>query len=113
VSIVDSSGDLQIVPTSHDHVVVRIPLAERSGPWTSQYLSVARAESVPAEAQEVPGGLVLVVRVPVGMTRQETADLLDTALGLIDKAKAGQKAHSMSVALTEEYIQEWWTRHLP
>jgi hypothetical protein len=111
VNVVDPSGDLQIVPTSDNHIVARIPLAERSGSWTSRYLSVARADRVPAEVQEVPGGLVLVVRVPVGATRQETADLLDTALGLIDKAKAGHKAHSTSVALTEKHILEWWTRH--
>jgi hypothetical protein len=46
--------------------------------------------------------------VPVAASREETAQLLDGALRLIDEAQARANARRSAVAATEQYIQDWW-----
>jgi hypothetical protein len=46
--------------------------------------------------------------VPVTASREETAQLLDGALRLIDEAQARANTRLSAVAATEQYIQDWW-----
>jgi len=57
---------------------------------------------------ERPGGASLVVTVPVAASREETAELLDRALRLIDEAQALANTRDSASAVTEQYIRDWW-----
>jgi hypothetical protein len=48
------------------------------------------------------------VHVPAAASREETAELLDAALRLIDEAQALADAKRSASAPTEQYIREWW-----
>lgn len=75
-------------PPVGDHIFVRLPLAGRSESWIHEFKPLARTKDFWADVQEIPEGTVLIVKVPAAASREQTAELLDGALGLIDEAQA-------------------------
>jgi predicted metal-dependent hydrolase len=108
MSLLDPSGKLEVRSRPGDHVVAEIPLVDRAGDWIHEYMPLARAKNIQAEVREVPGGRVLSVQVPVGVTREQTAELLERALGLIETAQARRDEKRSSSATVEQYIRDWW-----
>ena len=106
VTVLDSTGQPEFHPVSDDHVVVRLPLSISSGSWMPEFLALAQAKDLPAK----PEGTFLAVKVPVAASREETAQLLDEALRLIDEAQARASKRRSAAAATERYIQDWWER---
>ncbi|HUA06389.1 MAG TPA: hypothetical protein VMB27_20955 [Solirubrobacteraceae bacterium] len=78
-----------------------------SDSWHPEFMALARGKNLTA----VPEGKSLLVRVPVGASREETAQLLDEALRLIDEAQAQVNTRRSAAAVTEQYIQDWWESH--
>jgi len=74
-----------------------------------EFLALAQAKDLPAK----PEGTFLAVKVPVAASREETAQLLDEALRLIDEAQARASKRRSAAAATERYIQDWWERRKP
>lgn len=111
MTVLDSTRQPEFHPVSNDHVVVRLPLSVGSGTWAPEFLALAQAKDLPAK----PEGTFLTVKVPVTASREETAQLLDGALRLIDEAQARANTRLSAVAATEQYIQDWWEsrRRLP
>lgn len=107
MSLLDPSGKLEVRSRLGDNVVAEIPLANRPGDWIREYMPLARGENIQAEVREVPGGRVLSVQVPVGMTREQTAELLEQALGLVEMAQARLNEKRSSSATVEQYIRDW------
>jgi hypothetical protein len=58
--------------------------------------------------REFPEGTFLTVKVPAAASREETADLLDGALRLIDEAQALANTRHSASATTEQHIRDWW-----
>ena len=74
-----------------------------------EFIDVAHAKNLPAEVREFPPeGTFLIVKVPVAASREETAELLDEALRLIDEAQALANTRRSASAATEQYIRDWW-----
>ena len=48
------------------------------------------------------------MKVPAAASREETAELLDGALRLIDEAQALANTRRSALAPTEQYIRDWW-----
>jgi len=57
--------------------------------------------------RDLPEGTVLTVYVPTAASREETAELLDRALRLIEEAQALADAKRSASAPTEQYIRDW------
>lgn len=108
MSVLDPNGKLEISAALGDHVVARIPLAVRSRPWLREYVSLTRAEEIAAQVQELPEGTFLTVRLPVGVTREDTVTLLQKALRLIDTARARVDDQQTSAATVEQFVRDWW-----
>ena len=53
-------------------------------------------------------GTFLTVKVPAAASREETAELIDGALRLIDEAQALANTRRSASAATEQYIRDWW-----
>lgn len=108
MGLLDQGGELKVNSSPGDHVVARIPLAAGLGEWSREYQPVARAENIQADVQEGPGGAFLIAQVAAGATRDETADLLEKALGLITTAQARFDEKRSSSATVEQCIRDWW-----
>jgi hypothetical protein len=110
MTVLDPTGQMEIHRLSgdHDHVVVRLPLAVRSETWMPEFKPLARTKDLPAEVRELPEGTFLAVKVPAAASREETAELLDGALRVIDEAKALANTRHSASAATEQYIRDWW-----
>jgi hypothetical protein len=104
MTLLDPTRQLEFHPVSVDQVVVRLPLSIGSGDWAPEFLALARAKDLPAK----PEGTSLTVRVPAAASREETAELLDGALRLIDEAQALANTRRSASAATEQYIRDWW-----
>jgi hypothetical protein len=61
-----------------------------------------------ADVRDLPEGTFLTVCVPAAASREETAELLDGALRLIDEAQALADARRSASAPTEQYVRDWW-----
>ena len=115
MTVLDLTGQMDIHRLSgdHDHVVVRLPLAVpaetfRHEPMMREFMSLARTKDLPAEVRNFPEGTFLTVTVPLAASREETAELLDGALRLIDEALTLANARDSASAATEQYIRDWW-----
>lgn len=108
MSVLDPSGKLEVNSGAGDRVVARIPLAVVLGDWVREYAPLARAEDLQAEVLALPGGACLSVQVPAGATREETADLLEKSLRLIETAQARHDEKRSASATAEQYIRDWW-----
>ena len=100
--------DIHRLSGDPDRVVVRLPLTVRSEPWMREFKPLARTKGLPAEVREFPEGTFLMVDVPAAASREETAELLDGALRLIDQAQAVADTRPSASAAAEQYIQDWW-----
>jgi hypothetical protein len=109
MTVLDPTGQIQIDrPSVGDHVFVRVPLAVRSETWIHEFKPLARTKDLWADVSDLPEGTFLTVQVPAAASREETAELLDGALGLIDEAQALANARRSASAPTEQYIRDWW-----
>lgn len=95
-------------PPEGDRVFVTLPLANWSKTWIREFRALARTNDVPVDVGERPDGASLLVTVPVAASREETAELLDRALRLIDEAQALANTRDSASAVTEQYIRDWW-----
>src|ERR1700733_13821607 len=105
MTVLDLTGKIDIHRLSGDpdRVVVRLPLAVRSETRMPEFMELAR--TVGADVRSFPEGTFLVGRVPVAASREETAELLEGALRLIDEATAVLKTRESASATTEQYIR--------
>ena len=73
------------------------------------------ARTVGADVRAFPEGTFLLVSVPVAASREETAEVLEGALRLVDEAAALLNTRESASATTEKYIQDWWDgrKHSP
>lgn len=88
---------------------MRIPLTEPDDwlDWMKLYGPLARSEGLDAQVAVEPGVAVLMVSVSSDKSREETFQVLDAAVDLIDRAKAeasGQRDASLSVV---QHVREW------
>jgi hypothetical protein len=109
---VDPNGELQ-VSEGGEGLVVRVPLAETSGPWLRQYLGLAREAQIAAEAREEPGRVLLVVRVSRSCSEAQVSEVLDTALELVDKAKVAAEGRDTGNGAIQAHVEAWWARQRP
>jgi len=80
------------------------------GPWIKEFLPLTRAGGVPAEVREEPRKVLLVVRVPLTASKEETYQRLDAALDLVDKAKLAATDRTSASDTAERHIHDWWSR---
>ena len=115
MTVLDLTGKLDIHRLSGDpdRVVVRLPLAVRSETRMPEFMELAR--TVGADVRAFPEGTFLLVTVPVAASREETAEVLEGALRLLDEATALLNTRESAAATTEEYIRDWWDgrKHSP
>ena len=104
MTALDPNGHLEIHTVSDDHVRVRMALSVSSSSWMPEFMTLAQAREIPAEVH----GVLLTVNVPVTASREETAELLDQALRLVDDAQAQASSRLSAVATTKQYIEDWW-----
>jgi len=109
MTILDPTAQMEIDrPPVGDHVFVRLPLAVRSETWIDEFKPLARTKDFWADVRELPEGTFLTVKVPAAASREETAELLDGALRLIDEAQALANTRRSASGPTEQYIRDWW-----
>lgn len=109
MTVLDPTGQMEINrPPVGDRVFVRLPLAVRSETWIHEFQPLARSKDVFADVQECPEGTFLTVTVPADASREETAELLDGVLRLIDEAQALANTRRSASAATEQHIRDWW-----
>lgn len=115
MTVLDLTGQMDIHRLSGDpdHVVARLPLAVpaeafRHEPMMREFMSLARSKDLPAEVRNLPEGTFLTVTVPVAASREETAELLDGALRLVDEALTLANTRNAASAATEQNIRDWW-----
>jgi hypothetical protein len=109
MTVLDPTGQMEIDrPPVGDHVFVRLPLAVRSETWIHEFKPLAETKDFWADVRELPEGTFVTVKVPAAASREETAELLDGALRLIDEAQALANSRRSASALTEQYIRDWW-----
>jgi hypothetical protein len=107
MTVVEPTGQMEIHhPPEGDRVFVTLPLADWSKTWIREFRALARTNDVPVDVGEHPGGASLLVTVPVAASREETAELLDRALRLIDEAQALANTRDSASAVTEQYIRD-------
>lgn len=109
MTVLDPTGQIEIDrPSVGDKVFVRLPLAVTSEPWLHDFQTLRRAKDLFADVRELPEGTFVTVTVPADASREETAELLDGVLRLIDEAVALAEARQAASAPTEQYIRDWW-----
>jgi hypothetical protein len=109
MTVLDPARQIEIdQPSVGDQLFVRLPLAGHSEAWIHEFRPLARASEFWADVQEIPEGTVVTVTVPAAATREETAEVLDGVLRLIDEAQALAEARRSASAPTEQYIRDWW-----
>jgi hypothetical protein len=91
-----------------DRVFVQLPLAIRSETWIHEFKPLAQTKDFWADVRDLPEGTFLTVHVPATASREETAELLDGALRMVDEAQALANARRSASAPTEQYIRDWW-----
>lgn len=106
----DVQSDLE-VHTDTRETSVRIPLVEPGDwlEWMHQYATLARSEGLDATVAAEPGHAVLTVRLPSNMSREQAFELLDAAVGLIDRAKADANGRQEMALAVDQHVREWWS----
>lgn len=107
---VDAQGDLE-VHTDERGASVRIPLTEPGDwlEWMKRYSLLARSEGLEAEVAPESGHAVLTVKLPSDASREQTFELLDTAVGLIERAKAEANGRREMTLTLDQHVREWWS----
>ena len=110
VDPLDVQGDLEVHTDTHG-AIVRIPLAEAGDwfEWMSRYSMLARSEGLNAQVAPEPGHAVLTVQLPSDTSREQTFELLDAAVGLIERAKAEANGQREMALAVDEHVREWWS----
>jgi hypothetical protein len=107
MTVLDPTGQIKIDrPPVGDHVFVELPLAVRSETWIHEFKPLARTKDFWADVRDLPEGTFLTVLVPAAASREETAELLDQALRLIDEAQALANARRSALAPTEPQVED-------
>ena len=109
MSVLDPTGQIKIHrPPVGDRVFVDLPLAGPSEAWIHEFKPLAQTKDFWADVRDLPEGTFLTLHVPAAASREETAELLDEALRLVDEAQALANARRSASAPTERYIRDWW-----
>jgi len=110
VNPVDVQGDLEVHADEHG-ASVRIPLTEPGDwlEWMRRYSLLARSEGLEAEIAPEPGHAVLTVKLSSDASREQTFELLDTAVGLIERAKAEASGGRETALAVDQHVREWWS----
>ena len=104
---IDLTADIE-VRSSGEHVTARIPLAGRvTSEWLACYQRLARAASVPVQAETDHDRSWLVVSVPTSDSHAEIAETLDAALGLIGESDTAV-LRAPPTAQAEASVRDWW-----
>ncbi len=92
-----------------DHLVVRIPLAERvDQDWIRWYQRLGRVKGISASAEDLPDGSSVRIDVPGYIAPDRIRALLDTARALFREVDAAlDKPPPMAEA--EYVVREWWS----
>jgi hypothetical protein len=109
MTVLDPTRQIEIDrPAVGDAVFVQLPLAGRSETWIHEFRPLVRTKDFWADVREIPEGTFLTVKVPAAASREETAELLDGALRLVDEAQTLANTKRSASAPTEQYIRDWW-----
>jgi hypothetical protein len=109
MTVLDLTRQMEIDrPPAGDKLFIRLPLAGCSETWIHEFRPLAQASDIWADVRELPEGTVLIVTVPAAASREETAEVLDGVLRLIDEAQALANTRRSVSAPTEQYIRDWW-----
>lgn len=87
---------------------MRIPVSITTGPWLRRLLPLARSKRIPADFEEVPGGVFLLVRISAAATREEVFELLDGAVDLVERATGEESTELETLLVAERHAREWW-----
>ena len=105
---VDRSNAPQIMERA-EGVDVRVRLAERPGPWTNEYPTLARMSGLDAAVEEEPEGVLLLrVRLHGAFRDPEIVDALDRALMLVGDAKDQARTLETVADTTRRSVNRWW-----
>jgi hypothetical protein len=106
----DLQGDLEVHTDEHG-ASVRIPLTEPGDwlDWMNGYSALARSEGLEATVAPEPGHAVLTVKLHSGTGREQTFELLDAAVGLIERAKAEANGRREKALAVDQHVKEWWS----
>ena len=104
----DLDGELE-VHNSEDGASVIVPLAEPAGDWIDRYNHLARSEGLEAAVEPRPGRVVLRVTVAGGTGQEQTFELLDAAVGLIERARGEARGRREAALVVDRHVREWWS----
>lgn len=90
-----------------DAMTVRVRLAEEPGPWTKEYLPIARLAGLDAAVIEEPGQILLVVKLRE-FREPEIFDALDRALLLVGDAREAARNHEAVGHKAQRLVNRWW-----
>lgn len=108
----DVQGDLEVHTDQHG-ASVRIPLTEPGDwlDWMKQYALLARSEGLKATVAPEPGHAVLTIQLASDTSRDQTFQLLDKAIALIERAKEETNGQHDAARAVDGYVKEWWSAH--
>jgi hypothetical protein len=108
VNPLDLDGELEM-HSSEVGVSVTVPLAESEGDWIRRYNQLARSEGPDAQVEPQPGRVVLRVTVASDSSREQTFELLDAAVSLIERAKREAENPREAALAVDPHVREWWS----
>ncbi|MDA8184568.1 MAG: hypothetical protein M0035_09130 [Actinomycetota bacterium] len=109
-----AAGDLEIFQ-GDDAVRVRLPFPEDPltpslHDWMGEYRQLAKQRGIDAFVEEIPGKVVLEVRLGLELSNDETLRKLKEARVLVREAKRAAAARFSRDEAKEELIRGWWRR---
>lgn len=111
VNPLDPQGELK-VHTTENGVSVTLPLTEPGDwfDWMARYNNVvAPSEGLEAQVEPEPGGAILRVNVSGDASREQTFQILDLAVALIERAKGEANGRQEAARAVDGHVKEWWT----
>ncbi|MDA8309741.1 MAG: hypothetical protein M0Z46_03865 [Actinomycetota bacterium] len=112
MTTVDPEAEVEFAEAGNE-LTVFVPVTERPGPWLREYNGLARASSVLAEADEVPGQVRLKVKVARSAGRDVIFAALDQSLELVEKAKAEAEAEAVHSRDARHHVEDWLEARRP
>lgn len=106
----DLQGELEVY-TSENRVSVTVPLAE-PGDWTDwmkRYNALAPSQGLDAQVEPQPDRAVLRISVSGDAGREQTFQLLDEAIALVERAKEEANGREEAARAAGGYVREWWS----